>query len=138
MQAVSPCADLPHHTSLLPWPRAQLDADFAAFMDCKDPPGFAAASPAPDPLAEEAGGVASGEEGAAAARRPGRSDEEAGEEEAGEDGGPLTLCSHSRWERRREPCDPLVTGTSKTHGIPGGIICARTRHNLAKCPRVWK
>ncbi|PNH10645.1 putative glucuronosyltransferase, partial [Tetrabaena socialis] len=48
----------------------------------------------------------------------------------------LTVC-HSLMDLGRSPCQRFVTGTSKTHGVPGGMVCRRTQYDLGRCPRIW-
>ncbi|GIL87530.1 hypothetical protein Vretifemale_15566 [Volvox reticuliferus] len=118
----------------------KLDLDFDKFMGCRDPPGWNVSGPVPDLWGliglgtgavttpggvPGAGVLGTGPQGQAAGT-----------------GGSVAvlrnpLCSHSVKDRGRLPCERFVHGSSKTHGIPGGIMCARSRHNLAKCPRIW-
>ncbi|KAG2430414.1 hypothetical protein HXX76_009939 [Chlamydomonas incerta] len=165
------------HPDAPPESYRQIDEDFDAFMDCRDPPRWKVAAPAPDlwglvDKQEEEGGEKAAEEGrgrgsgsgagsggsgkgrgkggSAKERRQdgwlgkvwGRSllggDKGAGGDSSAEDGGWVNpLCSHSMMDRKRNPCERFVQGASKTHMIPGGIMCAKSRHNLAECPRIW-
>ncbi|EFJ49510.1 acetylglucosaminyltransferase [Volvox carteri f. nagariensis] len=115
------------HPDAPPESYRKLDPDFDTFMRCRDPPGWKVSGPVPDMWGMLDGG-GGGESGLGAG--------------VGGKGGAVAeqqnpLCSHSIMDRGRLPCERFVQGSSKTHGIPGGIICARSRHNLAKCPRTW-
>ncbi|KAG2448124.1 hypothetical protein HYH02_006709 [Chlamydomonas schloesseri] len=160
----------------------QMDKDFDAFMDCKDPPGWKVVAPAPDLWGlvdkqagegeieeeqeakkegsardiEESGKRLSTGRGKSKGSGSGKEERQRGwlgnvlgrsllggdERAAGGDTGDAgawvnPLCSHSIMDRKRNPCERFVTGASKTHMMPGGIVCAKTRHNLAECPRIW-
>ncbi|KAG2483243.1 hypothetical protein HYH03_017900 [Edaphochlamys debaryana] len=47
------------------------------------------------------------------------------------------LCSHSVMDRKGIHCERYVHGASKTHLLPGGMMCAGRAYNLALCPRIW-
>lgn len=96
-----------------------LDADFDAFLDCRDPPSWNVSVPLQELYAETGpGSVGRGEGGGGGGSRLN------------------PLCSHAYVEREN-PCERLVLSSAKTHGPPGGLMCARSKGRLAECPRTW-
>ncbi|KXZ45289.1 hypothetical protein GPECTOR_56g385 [Gonium pectorale] len=114
------------HPTAPPQDYRRLDPDFDAFMDCRDPPGFKVSGPAPDQY-----NLLSGKGSSAAAARKAAGGQQGGAQAEN------PLCSHNIMDRGRLPCERFVQGSSKTHGLQGGVVCARTRPHLASCPRIW-
>ncbi|KAG1674838.1 hypothetical protein FOA52_015226 [Chlamydomonas sp. UWO 241] len=110
-----------------------LDAEFKAFMECRDTAD--ASPPPPRPPVAPAELDAKGR----MKKRRGR-----GGAPIGLNGYDTMLCSHSWLDAKmgdsapRPPCRECLVGASPTHGYPGGAICCGSGGDVSACPRPWE